>query len=184
MLLNFFAHIKGKPHPAQSRTASPVPHGSCKATKRLPTGTAKQGRKRPNAHKRARRRVTESSPEERVGTKQNVKEACYLPTEIQDFGDFPLQGRPSAAPRGRWRGCSKPPLHPYASSDGNGNWQPSRSPRSEALSLQQYLGRSSAPCRSLHSFTPHLSKLRLFLAFTTVKEWGEAGRKRTESFNT
>lgn len=161
MLLNFFTHIKGKPHPAQSRTASPVPHRSCKATKPLPTGTAKQGRKGPNMHKWARRRVTESSPEEPVGTKQNTKEACYIPTEIQDFWDFPLQDRPSAALQARWRGCSKPPLHPYASSDRNGNWQPSRSLCSEPVSLQQYLGRSSAPCRSLHSFTPHLSKLRL-----------------------
>lgn len=46
-MLNLFTHIKGKPHPAQRRMASPAPHGTGKAP-RTPSrpGTAPQARQR------------------------------------------------------------------------------------------------------------------------------------------
>lgn len=96
MLLNLFSHIKGKPHPAQHRTASLAPDRSCKATRthslsrlsapstaeRHPRLLCNTTRQEEGDHRHG---STQRSPEEPAAAKQNTKEVCCLPTEIQAF---------------------------------------------------------------------------------------------------
>lgn len=179
MLLNLFTHIKGKPHPAQRRTASPAPCGSCKATRTTTppkTGTAVTSlAERDPTHLcntvckqegNWKQSNTQSFAPARSSGLRNTKESCcLLPAEIQFSGTFCCKADPLAAWRARRGGRSKassPPNTPVPMGMETGSLP--GSPHSEAVSSQKRLGRRSPPpCRSLHSLTPRFSKLRLSL---------------------
>lgn len=170
---NLFTHIKGKPHPAQRRTASPAPGGSCKAIRtpqtdtvitspaeRDPTHLCNTTRKEEGNCKQI---CIPSSPEERVGAKQNAKEVCCLPTEIQFFGTFHCRPDPLLpCEQGEVAAASLLSTHtPAPMGMETGSLPRARVQRlfpcrSVSGGVQHHVG-------SLHSFTPHFSKLRLSL---------------------
>lgn len=194
MLLNHFTHIKGKPHPAQRRTASPAPCWSSKAARTPPS---KQAQPSPVQQKDTPVPLCDTvckeggkpHPEQPQGASQERREMLRKPAASQQKFGFFFPGLSAARadpplPRDQGEVAAAVLLsHPHASSDGNGNWQPSRSPRPEAVSSPQRLRRRFSTTSVTAFVHPALQQTRAFLAFRVLKEWGGAGRKRTESLS-